>query len=103
MYKSTYKALIKSLKVKDIKRAVPNIWIDPEEHYSMKARWKRYWSGEADEVLNLAYYYDVDWKKMSFEEKKYRIKYLWFKVRTVFNAIRFIGYCFHIKNVAEEI
>ena len=103
MYKSSYKALVTSLKVLDIKRAVPNIWIDEEEHYSIKARWNRYWSGEAGEVLNLAYYYEVDYKSMSYEEKKYRIKYLWFKVRTVYNAIRFIRYCFHIKNIAEEM
>ena len=27
---------------------------------------------------------------MSDEEKKYRIRYLWFRVRTVYNMIRFV-------------
>ena len=85
------------MKSKGIERAVPNIWIT-EDQNSFKERCKRYFSGESDEVMNLAYYYKVDYHSMSQEEKKYRIKYLWFKVRCVYNAIRFLRFCFDIKN-----
>ena len=33
---------------------------------------------------------ELDWYSMTKEEKAYRIKYLWFRVRTVYNGIRFI-------------
>ena len=32
----------------------------------------------------------VDFANMTPDEKSYRVKYLWFRVRTVYNMIKFI-------------
>ena len=36
--------------------------------------------------------YTVDFKNMPPEEKKVRVKYLWFKVRSIYNMLKFINY-----------
>ena len=52
--------------------------------------------------MNLIHYYKVDFASMTPEEKKYRIKYLWYKVRTVYNVIRFLMYIEKVKDEAIQ-
>ena len=72
-----------------VKTDVENIWIT-ENPNSFKNKVKRYFSMEEEDGMNLIHYYKVDYASMSPEEKKYRIKYLWYKVKTVYNAVRFM-------------
>ena len=39
---------------------------------------------------------------MTPEEKKYRIKYLWYKVKTLYNTVRFLMYVTSIKDAAIQ-
>ena len=90
-FKGYYSDVIDEYNSLNIKTNVENIWIT-ENPNSFKNKVKRYFSMEEQEGMNLIHYYKVDYASMSPEEKKYRIKYLWFKVKTVYNAVRFMMY-----------
>ena len=62
---SGYEKLVELIRSKDIKRAVPNIWIPEEGLNTYKERWKRFCSDEEDDAMNLAHYYEVDYASMS--------------------------------------
>lgn len=79
------------MKTLRVKTDVENIWITDDPN-SFKNRVKRYFSGEDDDAMNLIHYYKVDFASMTPSEKKYRIKYLWYKVKTVYNTVRFLLY-----------
>ena len=81
-----------------MKTDVENIWITDDPN-SYKNRAKRFFSGEELDSMNLIHYYKVDYASMTPEEKKYRIKYLWYKVKTVKNVIRFL---MHITSIKDE-
>ena len=42
---------------------------------------------------------EYEFKNMTDEQKRYRIKYLWFKIRCVYNMIRFLAI---LKNNQKE-
>ena len=89
------------MKTLRVKTDVENIWITDDPN-SFKNRVKRYFSGEDDDAMNLIHYYKVDFASMTPSEKKYRIKYLWYKVKTVYNTVRFLLYITKVKDAAIQ-
>ena len=83
-YDKIQKEINHQRKLKD--RYVKNIWRDEDEYFKNKTL------GCLPCIHSSRIINSVDFASMSAEEKKYRVKYLWFKVRTVHNMIKFINF-----------
>ena len=66
---------------------VPFIWQEQSRSSAIKSCLEK-WTGTAS--LNVNRNIDCGWANMTHDEKRYRVKYLWSRVRTVYNMIRFV-------------
>lgn len=87
-FKSEYREVLTRCRLSKIEnhRVVDNIW---NETGSVKCRCCSFWPCTEKKQM-IVESVCTDFQRMTQEERRYRIKYLWFRVRCVYNMMRFV-------------
>ena len=78
-------------------RVVDWVWGQPE-----KTPWQRFLIRCCNHGDKLDRNIDIGWEDLAPKYKKYRIKYLWFRARCVYNMIRFVLSVHNNQNMKEQ-